>query len=132
MGVQVAFNYNLWVLRFPEFSSVPADLAQAYFDEATLYHRNDGGGPVTTTSVQAVLLNVLTAHIAQLYKIKDGQPQSELVGRISSANEGSVSVQADMDVPPGTPQWYAQTKYGSSYWAATSVYRTMRYKPGPR
>ena len=32
--------------------------------------------------------------------------------------------------PPGSAQWWQQTKYGAAFWAATSQYRGMRYVPG--
>jgi hypothetical protein len=57
---------------------------------------------------------------------------SQPPGRISSASEGSVSAAFDMNVPPGSAQWWAQTKYGSDYWLAMAPYRTMQYRPGPR
>jgi hypothetical protein len=131
MGVVVAFSYQAWITRYPEFAdTVTSDLAGAYFAEATIYHRNDGGGPVSTANSQSILLNMATAHIAQLYSGTAAQPASQLVGRISNASEGSVSVSADMTIEAGTEGWWAQTKYGLSYWAATSQYRRMRYRPG--
>lgn len=133
MGVAVAFNYAAWVLRYPEFSNVSEGQATGYFNEATVYHRNDGGGPVNNATVQLTLLNMLTAHIAARYAASsDGQPASPLVGRISNATEGSVSVQTQMDYPPGTPQWFVATKYGADYWTASAPYRTMRYSPNVR
>ena len=56
---------------------------------------------------------------------------SPLVGRITSATEGSVSVSTQFDVPPGSAQWFAQTLYGAEFWTATAAYRTMRYLPSP-
>lgn len=139
MGAVVAFNYTQWIARYPEFNQagilvVSDQQAQAYFNEATIYHRNDGTGPVTQASVQLALLNMLTAHIAARYAATTpvsgaGQPASPLVGRIGSATEGSVNVSIDLNVPAGTAQWYAQTKYGLDYWTATAPYRTMRYAP---
>jgi Protein of unknown function (DUF4054) len=131
MGVQVAFNYAQWAARYPEFSNVNANQASAYFAEATLYHNNTGCGPPTDAVQQLALLNMLTAHIAAMNAADaNGQPASSIVGRIASASEGSVSVSADM---PGTTEasaWFMQTKYGAAYWAATKVFRTMRYLRG--
>lgn len=132
MGVTVAFNFQAWSARYPEFANVPADQAQEFFNEATVYHRNDGGGPVSNANTQTVLLNMATAHIAKIYApTSTGQPPSDLVGRIATASEGSVSVSAEMNLPPGSAEWWNQTKYGASYWAATAQYRTMRYLRGP-
>ena len=83
---------------------------------------------------------MLAAHIAQLNAPQiNGQPGTgagnapapNIVGRIANASEGSVSVSTQLDLPPGSSQWFAQTKYGLAYWQATAAYRTMRYIPGP-
>lgn len=131
MGVIASFDYGTFTTLFPEFSSLDATLANSYFTRAGLIHANDGSGPVRDANTQALLMNLMTAHIAQLNKLQNGQAVSELVGRIDNANEGSVSVSATFDVPPGVPQYYAQTKYGVEYWAATAQYRTMRYRRAP-
>lgn len=132
MGVTVTFNYQTWIARYPEFCSVPEPLAQAYFDEATLYLRNDGTGPVSTESVQSTLLNMLTAHIAKINATINGQAPSGLVGRIVDATEGSVSVSVDSTPLPGSAAWYAQTTYGFAFWQATRAYRTAHYRPSNR
>ena len=127
----VVFDYSLWSLRYPELSgSVKAALAGAYFIESTLFLDNTDNSRVTDLGQRAMLLNMLTAHIAALNAPLNGQPSSPLVGRITNATEGSVTVAAAMDLPPGSAQWFAQTKYGASFWAATAVYRTMLYVPG--
>lgn len=139
MGVVVAFDYAAWVARYPEFAAVSQDTATGYFGEASIYHANDGGGPVKDPAVQRALLNMVTAHIAARYSQSQGSPTpgaaqdaSSIVGRISSASEGSVSVQTENSYPPGSAQWWQQTKYGSDYWNATKAYRTMRYRASPR
>lgn len=138
MGVIVSPNYTLFITRYPEFASpggaqpVSSDLYDAYFSEATVYQANNGAGPVSNATTQITLLNMLTAHIAALNTASAaGVPASPIVGRVNSASEGSVSVGAENNYPPGTVQWYQQTKYGSAWWAATAQYRTMRYRPGP-
>lgn len=133
MGAAVTFNYATWTARYPEFSDVSEPTAQAYFDEATIYHDNTGAGPVSDATRQLMLLNMLTAHIAFLYSGANGQGASPLVGRVSNASEGSVSVQAEMtSTPEALADFYKQSKYGLSYWNATAFMRTARYIPGPR
>lgn len=133
MGAVAAFNYQSWTARYPEFDTITDPVATAYFAEATIYHANDGSGPVADAGQQLVLLNMLTAHVAALNLPPSGQTQSPpLVGRISDASEGSVSVSVQNDYPPGTVQWYQQTKYGSAYWAATAKYRTAQISFGQR
>lgn len=128
MGVTVQFDYTKWVARYPEFASVSQPTAQAYFDEGTIYHANDGSGPVLTAAVQSTLLNMVTAHIAARYAARNGQQPSDLVGRVSDATEGTVSVSADMGDQPGSAAWWQQTKYGADYWAATTQFRNFRYR----
>ncbi len=137
MANAAAFDYTAWIIRYPEFSPsgsqpVSQPLGAAYFVEAGLYLDNVGQSPVTSDSQQSLLMNMLTAHIAALNTpTSTGAPASSLVGRISNASEGSVSVAAENDYPPGTPQWFQQTKYGTAFWAATIQYRTARYLHGP-
>lgn len=129
---QVQFDYATWVARYPELASVPEATAQLYFDEAGLYWRNDGTGPEADDAVQLRLMNMLTAHIAKLSYPLGGSPASPLVGPVTSASEGSVSVSVQPLQAPGTQAWYVTTVYGAQFWAATAAYRTARYVPGPQ
>jgi hypothetical protein len=146
----VVFDYNRWITRYPEFSVVSETLAQMYFDEAGLFLSNVAAGPmpwlgpiffVPSTQIadltqRAMLLNMLTAHIAKL----NGWPgqggaavQTGLVGPINSASEGSVSVNVTPLAGSSSNAlwiWLAQTQYGAEFWAATAGYRMARYYPG--
>lgn len=130
----VTFSYSDWSTRYPEFvSSVFQPLAQLYFNEAQMYCDNTPTSVIRDASAggqREILLNMLTAHIAALNAPLNGQPSSPLVGRISNATQGSVSVATQNDYPPGTVQWFQQTKYGAAFWAGTAQFRTMRYVPG--
>lgn len=128
----VTFDYTLWATRYPELAGfVTSPLASAYFLEAQLYCDNTATSPITDDTVKLMLLNMVTAHIAQLNATLNGQPSSNLVGRIDNATEGSVSVHAENLYKPGTVQWWQQTKYGAAFWAATQQYRTMQYVANP-
>jgi hypothetical protein len=132
MGVVVQFNYAQWAAIYPEFNNtVSAPQAQEYFQLATSVHRNDGGGPVNDADQQLALLNMLTAHVAALMApATAGGQASSIVGRISGAAEGSVSVQtAYSNNVSQQMAWFIQTKYGAMYWTATAPFRTMRYLP---
>jgi len=130
MGV-VAFDYTAWSARYPELAAFVAEpMAQAYFNEAQLYCDNTPCSPIHDDSVggqRSVILNMATAHIAAINAPLNNQPSSPLVGRISNATEGSVSVQTENLYPPGTVQFWQQTKYGAAFWAATTQFRTFRY-----
>lgn len=140
MGVIVQSNYATFIARYPEFTysagppltGVSDPTYQAYFGEASIYHTNDGSGPVNDVNVQLALLNMLVAHIAVRYAVQNGQVPSALVGRINSATQGTVTVQAEFaSVIPLTAAWFLQTKYGADYWQATAGYRTARYRASP-
>lgn len=130
MAVAV-FDYAAWGLRYPELKgAVGPDLAASYFAEAGLYLDNTDCSPVADVTVRGLLLNMLVSHIAVLSGAleADGKP-SGMVGRVSSATEGSVSVSFDTGLAPGTAAWFQQTSYGLSFWQATKPYRMARYVP---
>lgn len=129
MGAVASFDYNGWIQAYPEFIYVPIEQAQNYFNIATAYHRNDGVTPVTNPVFQDMYLKMIMSHLAQiLAPDPTGQPASQIVGRITSASEGSVSVSSEMPLTPQSAAFWYQTKYGTMYWNATKQYRTMRYK----
>lgn len=132
----VAFDYPLWAASYPELaSSVTPTTAEAYWGMAAIYLPNTAGSLVRDNAPggqRAVLLNMLTAHIAKLNAPINGEAPSDLVGRISAASEGGVSVTAEMPGTTPNAAWFMQTKYGAQYWQATAQYRTMRYRAGPR
>lgn len=132
MGVIVAFDYSAFIAIYPQFATLTQpQVLQGALPVAELYCRNDGGGPVSTAATQTTLLNLMVAHICQIMYGANGQAPSPLVGRVSNATEGSVSVVADFPMTP-TNAWFMQTPFGAAYWQATAAYRTMRYIPGPR
>lgn len=133
MGVIATFSYPNWAARFPEFATtVNATQAGLLFNEATLLQRNDGVGPINDANSQITLLNLVVAHLAQIYYGSSLIPSNPIVGRIVTFNEGSVSGSTDNQYPLGTVQYWQQTRYGSEWWVLTAPYRTMRYIPGPR
>jgi hypothetical protein len=138
------FSYADFIAQFPEFDAVDeATISGWYTVAGATICRNDGLGPVSNAATQAVLMMFATAHLIQLFASQvNGQPNTEspsavpspnIVGRVSSATEGSVTVQTEMAVPPSAAAafWY-QTKYGLLWWTMTAPYRTMRYIPGPQ
>jgi len=132
----VVFDYAGWKARFPEFAPGPdSSLAQLYFNDATLFLDNTAASQVTDLTQREQLLGLLTAHIAKL----SGWPQggaaagSGLVGPITSATEGSVSVTAQALAGANASAlraWLSQTQYGAMFYAMTTAYRMARYFPG--
>lgn len=145
-GAVVTFSQATWVALFPEFTPLTPEQGQSYFTRATAICLNATENPIwsfdCTGAILQEALYLLTSHIAWLNCPKDasgnpaetGQAASPIVGRISDATEGSVSVSADMgDVNAGGPSqpWYMQTRYGAEYWTLTAPARTARYMARP-
>jgi hypothetical protein len=134
MGCVVVFSYSAWNALFPEFSTTVSEAqATVLFDiVASTLQRNDGGGPISKPTTQLNLMNYAVAHLAFLYNGTNTQPAAQVVGRINSATEGSVSVQTDYGANVSQAQaFWITTKYGAFWWQATNQYRRMRYIPGP-
>src|ERR1019366_68151 len=130
----VAFDYPVWAAAYPELSgNLPVGQAQSYFLIGQLYLDNSSCSAVTDLGIRSALMNMLVAHLAAMFNGVNGEKPSELVGRISAATQGSVSVTAEYAIPPSaSAAWFTQTKYGAAYWQATSIYRRFSYVPGPQ
>lgn len=126
----VIFDPVAFAAQFPEFSTLTSGQLNGYFAQATLYLDNSPQSRVQQIENRAPLLTLLTAHVAKLLGGANGASPSQLVGRISSATEGTVTVAADLPNQPPSAAWYQQTKYGAMYWAATLRFRQMRVVPG--
>lgn len=136
MGVVVAFDYASWAALFPQFGVTTPSFTALTQEQvvgvilplAEQYCRNDGGGRVCNAGVQAQLLNLMVAHVAQLLFGSSTQPMSPLVGRISNAIEGSVSVGTDFPTTPSNA-WFVQTPYGAAFWQLSLPFRLGKYVP---
>ncbi len=129
MGVAVPFVYSDWAALFPQFSNLSElQVEGPVLTLAQQYCRNDGGGPVCNPATQTQLLYLMVAHVAQLLYGSTTQPISQLVGRVSSASEGTVSVTADFPTTPSNA-WFLQTTYGAAYWQLALSFRLARYRP---
>jgi hypothetical protein len=139
----IIFSYEMWVGLFPEFASVSSTQGSAYFLRATnTFAANSCTNPAFGDGRLEYLLYLATSHVAYLSCPKDangnpaatGTEGSQLVGRISSASEGSVSVATEYQVGGDMDQLSAyldQSKYGAEYYAAISNYRTAVYLANP-
>ena len=126
----VVFDPTAFKARYPEFAAVADATLTAYFTEAGLYLSNANNSPVRNLTRRAILLNMLTAHVAYIGGAlsADGMPRP--VGRVSQAGEGSVSAAFEY-LTPGTAAWFTQTQYGAAFWQATSSLRGFRYVSRP-
>lgn len=150
--VPIAFDWTYFSATFPELVGAGQTFANGQFVAATLMLDNSGAGRVpgygggstypnpngagSLPNPLFLALHWLTAHLVALngtgiLGAAAGQPASTLVGRISSATEGSVTVQTDMQSVPGSEQWFRQTKYGATYWQMVAPYRGAFWVRGP-
>jgi hypothetical protein len=127
------FDYPAWQTLYPELATaVPQARAAALFLQAGLYLDNTDASPVADPAMRLMLLNMIVAHLATLGRSLDANGAlvpTGIVGRVSSATEGSVSVSSETGLAPGSGGWWAQTTYGFDYWAATAQYRRGFYAP---
>ena len=132
MNGVVVFDPNWFIAVYPEFTNVPSATLSTYFTLATTLCDNTACSPIQDASppgVRAVALNCLVAHFAALAGLGTNNSERQgLVGRISNASQGSVSVAVDMPSSPDAA-WYNQTQYGATFWATTARYRMGRYVP---
>lgn len=130
MGVHVDFDYAAWTALFPQFSNLTEQqVTQVILPLAEQYNRNDGGGPINSPELQTQALNLMVAHCAQiLFGTAGTGGPSGLVGRVSSATEGSVSVQTEFPSSPAAA-WYNQTPFGAAWWVLIKPFRLHLYLP---
>lgn len=126
----VVFDPVAFKARYPEFAAVSNATLGACFTEAGLYLSNANNSPVQNVTRRALLLNMLTAHVAYIGGLlsADGMPRP--VGRLSQAGEGSVSA-AFENLTPGSAAWFQQSQYGAALWQATTSLRGFRYIAQP-
>jgi hypothetical protein len=134
----VPFDYDRFILAFPQFVGVNSDTIERMWIIAGLMFRNDETSPEPDLPTRTYLLGLLTAHIAVLFAGTPGQPSgmyagSTMVGRINSKSVNGVSVGAEgFPGVTGTQTWYLMSQYGALFWKLTAAYRTMHYFPGPQ
>lgn len=130
MGV-VTLDIPKFRAMFPEFSNITDALLPFLFDQATNYLNNTVYSLVIDVNKRERFLYLLMAHLAYVRFGDDkGNGGTGMVGRMSSASEGSVSVSSDAGQIEFRYMWYTQSPYGMDYWQATKVYRMAQYYPG--
>lgn len=106
------------------------DQLDMYFDMAETFLDNTKCSVVKDLGARKRLLYLLVAHIATL----TGQAEqgNNVVGRVSSATEGTVSISLDYGTMGNNERWYLQTPWGAMYWQLTKKYRSAVYRLGLR
>lgn len=127
----VIWNPELFRQLYPEFAAASDAFLRGMFVKAcSQYLDNTDTSVVENAEERELLLFDLVAHMAFLRGYGKAGDRGGLVGRISSASEGSVSVSVENPGNNDSSWWYMQSPYGADYWQATAPYRTMRYYPG--
>jgi hypothetical protein len=124
-----------FITYYPEFAAVSTGALTNNFNRASLILNRCCGSKVRDANVRQILLGLLTAHVTALTNGVNGAPPQGVVGRVSSATEGSVSVDTDLGLAPtasATKAYLQQTQYGLEFLASTAQYRSAVYAAGPQ
>jgi hypothetical protein len=129
----VQFSAPEFVLIYPEFAGLANPVMAQSFVDATMLLNNSCASIVQDADTRLQFLYTLTAHCLLIDRgTNDGEgnvtPPQGIVGRISNAAEGSVSVASEYSSEVTQSEaYYIQTKYGAKFWEQTSGYRTAHY-----
>lgn len=127
MSGVVVFDPAGFKLLYPSITSTDEQLVM-YFAMAETFLDNTECSIVKDLDARKTMLYLLVAHIALLsQQAENGNP---VVGRISNATEGTVSVGLDYGTMGNNERWYLQTPWGAMYWQLTKKYRSMVYRLG--
>lgn len=123
----VVFDPDEFRALYPTIKSSDAQL-EDYFAMAETFLDNTKCSVVKDLKARKRMLYLLVAHIATL----TGQAEAgnNVVGRISSATEGTVSIGLDYGDMGKQERWYMQTPWGAMYWQLTKRYRSAVYRMG--
>ena len=128
----VALDIEKFKKQYPVFNNLtPDDVYKRLFALACLKVNNTDNSVITDIEERETLLYLLMAHFAELdpgiVDANGSHGSGGLVGRVSSASEGSVSISSEYAAMTQNSAWYLQTQYGAMYWELISKYRKFRY-----
>lgn len=127
MSGVVVFDPAEFKLLYPSITATDEQL-EMYFAMAETFLDNTECSIVKDLDARKTMLYLLVAHIALLsQQAENGNP---VVGRISNATEGTVSIGLDYGTMGNNERWYLQTPWGAMYWQLTKKYRSMVYRLG--
>ncbi len=126
----VTLDVTEWKEKYPQYSGLTDSQVEDLFYAATSYLENNDMSAVGDEERRKYFLYLLTAHLAfLLYPDSSGKGgNGGMVGRISSASEGSVSVGSGLSNVPFNAEFFLQSTYGYMFWQATQVYRMAFYR----
>lgn len=123
-----------WLKKYPMYDNLTIEQVEDLLIAATDFLENTVCSVIRDVEKRKRLIYLVAAHLAYLlYQDKNGNGGSSgLVGRLSSATEGSVSVGATMANAPFSAEFFLQSPFGFAFWQATMVYRMGLYTPRAR
>lgn len=118
------FDPAAFKLAYPQFAKFTDEQLINFFEKVENTVLDNTESSCISLANRKKWFYLLVAHNAELQnRIDDGN--SEFVGRISSATEGSISVTSDYSMGSGAmEQWLKQTLYGAKFYAFTAPWRT--------
>lgn len=129
----VEFEPTAFRALYPQFTDPPVTDAMltGYFQLATLILNNSCQSIVIDARKREWLLNLLVAHIATVTPNaanSGGGSGTTMVGPVSSATEGSVSIASGWAAQISqNAGWFMQSQFGALFWQATGFLRSFRY-----
>lgn len=120
----VGFDVAEFRSLYPKITASDLQL-ESFFCEAELLFNNTSKSCVKDLKKRKILLYMIVAHLATLQAQVDAG--NMLVGRLSSASEGSVSISSEYGTLGNSEKWWIQTPYGAKFWQLTAMYRTSVY-----
>lgn len=128
----VIFDPVAFKEAFPEFADVSNARLQLVFTSATAFLDNTDASVIVDGDRRSAIFFWLVAHLLTLGGTgvigASNSGPTGVVGRLSSATEGSVSSSFDMGVPMGAgAAWWNQTQYGATAWMLLAPFRSFRY-----
>jgi hypothetical protein len=127
----VVFEPEVFKELYPRFVTVADEALEINFMAAEMLVKNSCCSRVVDAVKRERMLNLLVAHITQLLNGIDGQPPAGIVGVVTGATEGSVSVDTTIGPIPFTAVYFAQTQFGLLFWQLTAPFRQFVYVPAP-
>ena len=123
----VVFDPDFFKQKYPQFIGLSNELLEYFFEKSETTMLDNSEAACVPLKERKMLFDLLVAHQAQLQeRINDGS--ASLVGNITSATEGSVSIGVNAPTSSSAMgQWLMQTPYGQEYWVLTAKYRNALY-----
>ncbi|CAI3941835.1 unnamed protein product [Commensalibacter communis] len=120
------FNCAKWRGQYPSLSLYSDEQINGFASQIPLYFSDCNNQWGLCPAKKEQLEFLIVAHLATLDKRNSN---GGLVGAITNASEGSVSLGTTMGNLGNIPAFWSQTNYGIAFWEATKFMRSGKYIP---